>query len=527
MTMPMAATTAACRLKHMNTQALSRHAVSVLALVMALPLTGHAQTAAGRQVELGAFGSYTRYDPTATSLLGRSGAGGRLGYYFSRLVSLEANGDYTPTEVTPAGNEVTISRVGGTMLVHARAMGLYLGAGYERLFYRGAVATESDGGHAVLGTLLSLGGRTAFRVEGRASYLPKGALGGLPLLPPGTGTGRAINVGGNVGLSIFAFGGPPRDADHDRVANKRDRCPDTPLGATVDPNGCPVDTDTDKVFDGLDACPGTPGGAVVDDRGCPVDTDSDTVFDGLDLCANTPVGATVDPNGCPVDGDKDGVFDGLDRCPDTPTGATVDTAGCPTDQDQDKVFDGLDQCPNTPAGTEVDARGCTVPKDTDGDGVFDQQDRCPNTAAGTRVDAVGCPVIQEVVQAAPRPLFQVVEGKAQPLILKGVNFRTGRSDLTPSSFTVLDEVAASLVANPTVKIEIGGHTDATGARATNLRLSLGRAMAVRAYLVSKGVAPDRLVARGYGPDKPVADNRTVEGRAQNRRVELNLLAGQQ
>ncbi len=77
-----------------------------------------------------------------------------------------------------------------------------------------------------------------------------------------------------------------------------------------------------------------------------------------------------------------------------------------------------------------------------------------------------------------------------------------------------------------MKIEIGGHTDATGARATNLRLSLGRAMAVRAYLVSKGVSPDRLVAKGYGPDKPVSDNRTVEGRAQNRRVELNLISGQ-
>ena len=519
MTKPIAAGAAGCRLKTMNLRAWSRHAVSVLALLIAFPWSGRAQTGAARQVELGAFGSYTRYDRSATSLSGRSGAGGRLGYYFSRLISLEASGDYTVTELAPAGNDVTISRLGGSMLFHGRAMGLYLGAGYERLFYRGALDTASNGGHVVLGTLMSLGGRAAFRVEGRVSY-------GTSLPSATTSSDKPINFGGNVGLSIFAFGGPPRDADRDRVANRRDRCPDTPLGATVDPNGCPVDTDTDKVFDGLDACPGTPGGALVDDKGCPVDTDNDTVFDGLDLCANTPMGATVDPNGCPVDGDKDGVFDGLDRCPDTPTGATVDTAGCPTDQDQDKVFDGLDQCPDTPAGTEVDARGCTVPKDTDGDGVFDQQDRCPNTAAGTRVDAVGCPVIQEVVQAAARPLFQIVEGKAQPLILKGVNFRTGRSDLTPSSYMVLDEVAASLVANPTVRIEIGGHTDATGARATNLRLSLGRAMAVRAYLVAKRVSPDRLGARGYGPDRPVADNRTVEGRAQNRRVELNLLEGQ-
>lgn len=516
MTKPIADSVALYRLQGMDTRSLSRHAWRALVLLVAFPLAARAQTGAAHQVELGAFGSYTRYDRAATTLAGQSGAGGRLGFYFSRLLSLEANGDYTVTHL-PAGSDVTISRVGGTMLVHARAMGLYLGAGYERLFQRGALSANQDGGHFVLGSLMSLGGRAAFRVEGRGSYLPKGDT---------ASAGRAINFGANIGFSVFAFGGPPRDADHDHVANKRDRCPDTPLGAVVDPNGCPVDTDNDKVFDGLDACPGTPTGAVVDEKGCPVDTDNDTVFDGLDLCANTPVGATVDSNGCPLDGDKDGVFDGLDRCPDTPTGATVDTAGCPTDQDKDGVFDGLDQCPDTPAATEVDARGCPVPKDSDGDGVFDQQDRCPNTAPGTKVDAVGCPVIQEVVQAAPRPLFQVVEGKAQPLILKGVNFRTGRSDLTPSSFKVLDEVAASLVANPTVKIEIGGHTDATGARATNIRLSLGRAMAVRAYLVSKGVSPDRLVARGYGPDKPVADNKSVEGRAQNRRVELNLLEGQ-
>jgi outer membrane protein OmpA-like peptidoglycan-associated protein len=515
MTTPMAHGRALCRLQGMTRQSLGTHALRALVLLFALPVAAHAQSGAANQVELGGFGSYTHFD-AATALAEQSGAGGRLGFYFSRLLSLEATGDYAVTQL-PAGSDVSVSRIGGNLLFHARAMGLYLGAGYERLYQRGAAVANPSGGRLVLGSLMSLGGRAAFRVEGVGSYLPKGDT---------AAAGRAMNFGANVGLSVFAFGGPPRDADHDRVANKRDRCPDTPLGAVVDPNGCPVDTDTDKVFDGLDACPGTPSGAAVDPKGCPTDSDTDSVFDGLDLCANTPVGAAVDANGCPTDGDKDGVFDGLDHCPDTPAGAMVDTAGCPTDRDQDKVFDGLDQCPDTPAGSEVDARGCPVPKDSDGDGVFDQQDRCPNTAAGTKVDAVGCPVIQEVVQAAPRPLFQIVEGKAQPLILKGVNFRTGRSDLTPSSFRVLDEVAASLTANPTVKIEIGGHTDATGARTTNLRLSLGRAMAVRAYLVSKGVSPDRLVARGYGPDRPVADNKTVEGRAQNRRVELNLLEGQ-
>jgi len=105
-------------------------------------------------------------------------------------------------------------------------------------------------------------------------------------------------------------------------------------------------------------------------------------------------------------------------------------------------------------------------------------------------------------------------------VLRGVTFETGRSALKPDSYTILDIVAASLVANPGIKIEIGGHTDNTGASATNLRLSQARADAVRAYLASKGVTPERMVSKGYGAAQPVAQNTTATGRAQNRRVEL-------
>jgi OOP family OmpA-OmpF porin len=84
-------------------------------------------------------------------------------------------------------------------------------------------------------------------------------------------------------------------------------------------------------------------------------------------------------------------------------------------------------------------------------------------------------------------------------------------------------VAASLVGNPQVRIEISGHTDSTGVRTRNIALSQARAQAVRAYLASQGVTPDRMVAKGYGPDRPVATNKTPAGRQQNRRVELNLI----
>jgi outer membrane protein OmpA-like peptidoglycan-associated protein len=108
----------------------------------------------------------------------------------------------------------------------------------------------------------------------------------------------------------------------------------------------------------------------------------------------------------------------------------------------------------------------------------------------------------------------------QPVVLKGVTFETGRSALRPDSYTILDMVATSLINNPDIDVEISGHTDNTGSAATNLRLSQARADAVRAYLATKGVVPGRMVAKGYGPEQPVAPNTTPAGRAQNRRVEL-------
>jgi len=136
------------------------------------------------------------------------------------------------------------------------------------------------------------------------------------------------------------------------------------------------------------------------------------------------------------------------------------------------------------------------------------------------VDANGC-----LILFAPESISHPAPGApTRPtLILRGVNFQTGRSVLTPDSHDVLDAVAASLLANPEIRIEIAGYTDNTGSVALNIRLSQGRAAAVRAYLARKGVRPMRMLARGYGARNPVAPNTTAEGRAQNRRVELHKL----
>jgi OOP family OmpA-OmpF porin len=141
--------------------------------------------------------------------------------------------------------------------------------------------------------------------------------------------------------------------------------------------------------------------------------------------------------------------------------------------------------------------------------VDDSVDRCPGTPADTQVDAVGC-----------RILFQEQQ---TTLILEGVNFRSGRASLTQSARAILLTVAQSLIGNPAIRVEVAGHTDITGSRDTNMRLSQSRADAVRNFLIRNGVDAERLVARGYGPDEPVADNATVAGRAENRRVELRRL----
>jgi len=235
----------------------------------------------------------------------------------------------------------------------------------------------------------------------------------------------------------------------------------------------------------------------------------------LRLGVGFPIGFSV------ADSDNDGVPDRRDDCPGTPTGATVDARGCPSDADGDGVFDGIDRCPDTPRGARVDAQGC--PLDSDRDGVFDGLDQCPDTAAGERVDQRGCPIA--VPKAAPPPTATfrgepLFTEERKVLVLKDVNFELGKASLTESSKQTLDEVASSLKSVPEVRVEVAGHTDSSGSRALNQRLSQARAETVRAYLIDQGVDANRLVARGYGPDRPVADNATASGRAMNRRVEL-------
>jgi outer membrane protein OmpA-like peptidoglycan-associated protein len=251
---------------------------------------------------------------------------------------------------------------------------------------------------------------------------------------------------------------------------------------------------------------GCPGKQILDVPCKVPDSDKDGVLDYLDKCPNTPAGRKVDAQGCELDADGDGVVDGLEKCPGTPAGRKVDAQGCELDADGDGVVDGLDKCPGTAAGRKVNAQGCEL--DTDGDGVVDSLDKCPTIHAKT---ADGCPA--PVVEPAPA-------APPQKLVLGDVLFDTNEATLTESSVETLDKAAASLKEWGDVKVEVAGYTDSRGTDEHNEKLSLHRADAVRTYLIGKGVAADRLTAKGYGESNPVASNDTVEGRTENRRVEL-------
>ena len=184
-------------------------------------------------------------------------------------------------------------------------------------------------------------------------------------------------------------------------------------------------------------------------------------------------------------------------------------------------------------GRELFGTPCTV-ADEDGDGVPDLQDKCPAIAART---PDGCPDAAPVpaAPATPAPAAVVPVEPVAPvappvpaapvvvpdtLVLTGVTFDNDQATLRPDAVAILDRAALTLQQWGNVKVEVAGHTDSWSDDAHNLNLSQRRAETVRAYLIGRGVAADRLSARGYGESRPIADNATEIGRAQNRRVEL-------
>ena len=222
------------------------------------------------------------------------------------------------------------------------------------------------------------------------------------------------------------------------------------------------------------------------------DQDGDGVVDAADACPT--IAGLASLKGCP-DTDGDGIADAADKCP-TLAGVAA-YSGCPIpDTDGDGINDDNDKCPTVPGLNRY--KGCPIP-DTDGDGVNDEMDKCP-TVAGIK-GALGCPGIQT----------------------NEVKFQTGSAILSVQSKSILDSVVNYLNTFTAIKINIAGYTDIKGSDLINDPLSLKRAEASKAYLVSKGIDAGRITTVGEGSKQPIETNADPKSLQINRRIEVKVI----
>ncbi|WP_437877986.1 OmpA family protein [Sorangium sp. So ce513] len=220
------------------------------------------------------------------------------------------------------------------------------------------------------------------------------------------------------------------------------------------------------------------------------------------------------------DTDGDGYPDVIDLCPEDPEDGKQPkpSDGCPDmpDRDGDGIPDVVDKCPDDPEDMDgIDDRDGCPEEDADQDGIPDADDKCPKEPGQVVVDDPeknGCPYY-----------IRRIQGSAEIEIMKQVEFEFDSSRILPQSYPILDEVVRLLKANPEIKLlSIEGHTDNQGTMDYNDRLAQNRAIAVRVYLINKGVQSERLTSVGYGSRRPLVSNDTPEGRQRNRRVEFHI-----
>lgn len=483
-------------------------------------------------VELGAAGAYQSFD-SELGLGGSAGGIGRVGIWLPLHFSLEAEGLFASPKTDVGSTSVSVRNIGVSGLYNflvGTSNSVFLKAGVGSTKYGSTCPNNAS--NLACGSSTALLAGAGFRIGVTPTIMVR--TDGMLLRNRSAGRGTIqprtiVNLGASLGVSVMLGSKPIPDADGDGVLDNRDRCPDTPAGASVDGRGCPSDGDADGVPDGVDRCPTTVAGAAVDDRGCSKDSDGDNIPDGLDRCPDTPAGVLVDPRGCPKDSDGDQIPDGLDRCSETPRGATVDALGCPGDEDGDGVLDGLDRCPRTPTGAAVAPNGCAQ-----GQAPTRPAPAAPPQPSGgqqppprVQPDTLGRPLERPNVtlpsQKKPAPKAPAGKVKLASGVVPGVAFLPGTARLQPSSYVALDSLADLLRENPDARIEIGAHTDNSGTAADNLRITSLQAEAVRDYLVVKGINYQQLMARGYGSSVPLTPDTTPNGRAANRRVEIRLV----
>lgn len=432
----------------------------------------------------------------------------------------------------PLGNDQGFARDAGARyaprLMMGRRFGWFRVAMDARMVLRPKIAAYSDrefarapvGNEAQLGLAVALvGKRMRWELDVRGT-IPRGQHPGSAELL----TGPRYLV--NPSLELFALGGvgggtapgtplfrvvvgaafgkviPPRLEDESAV-----NCAPT-LEHTIEE--CPdLDEDDDGVPNGIDQCDEEAG--TLERQGCPrKDTDGDGIEDKLDSCPDK-VG-TAARQGCPVpDKDGDGIEDDQDDCPEVP--GVAKARGCPLkDRDNDGIEDDADQCPDLAGPPE--RQGCPE-SDLDKDNIPNVEDACAKQP-GPRENE-GCP-------SHEAPLVSLTESRKTIKLLDKVFFVPGQPRIRERSYDVLDWVAKVILEHPEMPlVVVGAHSDDRGNEFDLKRLTQAQAEAVRQYLINKGVQPERLKAKGYGLERPIASNDTSIGREINRRVEFTIV----
>ncbi len=456
----------------------------------------------GSKLLLGVAGdiAFPAHSLTATNFIGDSSpvtggirgiVEGRLGA-FSYGANLRAllRKDVSVSLVDSAANSTTPITTVGSELRYGVAAGYRVSPIFE-------VLAEGFGGTG----FRSEPGTNSLEIDAAARIRPLGTNFAITV-GGGAGVLRGVGVPLARGFAGILYAPATGDKDGDGIPDDVDKCPTIP-----------------EDFDGFE-----------DHDGCPEpDNDGDKIPDALDKCPNEPetINGFQDADGCPdetPDKDHDGIPDNVDKCPDAGGPDIIRNPkspyyGCP-DRDHDGIPDYLDKCPDVPEPTDdlFDGSGCPHIRDTDGDGIPDDVDKCPTepeTYNGFE-DADGCPdkgptaveITDTVINIHDRVEFASNKDKIQGA----------------KSFQVLDAVIGVMKGHKNLLVvEVQGHTDGAGLADSNRKLSQKRAEAVVKYLVSKGIDKSRLVAKGYGPDVPIADNKTLKGRQSNRRVEFHIL----
>jgi outer membrane protein OmpA-like peptidoglycan-associated protein len=424
---------------------------------------------------------FVRFPLSKSYLFGEVGLG---------MVKLEGEGVDYSTELVPVDFRLLVSPLPGDVFSP------YLYAGIGGLHYevkepsKGYSAdAKMDAFTAVIplgvGFPLSIGNNLGFELTGGINPTLSKSLNGLT-------TGRNDSYW-NASLGLFWIGtSGSADADNDGLTNDQEK----EFG--TNPNN--PDTDGDGLNDGAEV-------NVHHTNPLKADTDGDGLSDYAEI-------NTHHTNPLKADTDGDGLNDGDEVLKHSTDPLKADTDG-----------DGLTD------GEEV-LKYATAPlkADTDGDGLTDGDEVLKYHSDPLKLDTDGGTVAdgKEVANHTnpldpsddvAKPAVAPMEvGKA--MVLKGIVFETSKAIIDPRSEATLNEALQTLKANPEVEVEVRGYTDNVGKAASNKSLSLRRAESVKAWLVSKGIQDSRITARGFGPENPIGDNATVEGRAMNRRIEF-------